>query len=263
MGFRHYDFSGAFKLISAAICLAAFSLVVFIPISFSAVYVLPPVIKMKQAQANAASPAVEKETPASATAQLAPSKGKSVRNYESALLEGGLSPDGRYEARIFKFNDLPEPNNYKYAICPVGKGKKPQFLDLGGGYFNYDAMKGEAKALWHPSSKCLAISDRSSNHSSELYFVSFLGGRFQPVAVDESYLHNALGRVDMVSRPLFNAVQPLAWDGDSLRCVLLFKQAGSSVNYSVDFSFEISDWTDGSPSEFRLGSMEQPQPDDE
>ena len=92
----------------------------------------------------------------------------SILHAEEALLEGGKSPDGRYEVRIYHTNSR-DPPDYFYGVVDTKANSLLKQLEEGGGYSRYSSAKEISKVFWHPSSRFFALTDHGTKHSMEMY----------------------------------------------------------------------------------------------
>jgi len=193
---------------------------------------------------------------------------------EMALIDGGLSPDGKYAVCIVKDPEALPPQNYRYAVLDSDSGDVVKSVRDVGGFYDYESMKEEAVVLWHGGSRCFAVTDRAAKNSQEISFFTVPGDDSEPLRVCGDYLDNALGRVGSVETPWFCYVKPLAWDGDVLNCLLSFSidKPGSGEeparkHYSVEFALKLvrSDEADSENpfSELRFVSMGSPALEEE
>src|SRR5262245_33396239 len=89
---------------------------------------------------------------------------------EDALVEGGLSPDGRFEVRIAR-EPSRDPSDYSVHIH-AAKAKKPFYTLEGiGGLDRYPDAKQSCRAIWHSSSQFVVITDHGTRHSKEIYLL--------------------------------------------------------------------------------------------
>jgi len=193
---------------------------------------------------------------------------------EMALLDGGLSPDGKYAVCIVKDPEALPPQNYRYAVLDSDSGDVVKSVRDVGGFLDYDSMKEEAVVLWHGGSRCFAVTDRPAKDFQDLCFFSVPGEDSELLPVRGDYLDNALGRVGSVESQRLCYVKPLVWDGDVLNCLLSFSvdKPGSGEEpsrkfYSVEFSLKLvrsEDPASESPfSELRFVSMGAPALEEE
>ena len=161
---------------------------------------------------------------------------------EDALVNGGTSPDGRYEIRIFETSGR-DPSNYFYGVVDTKSGKLIKQLDEGGGYAVYEGAKETGKVLWHPSSRFFALTDHGSRHSMDLYIYEI--SRSQVTLIQTpNYFQNALGRVGSTEGYLIEIVTPISWDKDFLTCTMDFdaylpNNQGRSPTYTTRFKLEL------------------------
>jgi hypothetical protein len=76
---------------------------------------------------------------------------------EDALIEGGLSPNKRYEVRMVRVTDGPLKGSYELQLFDA---RSNEFLSplRKGGHFAYDeAVAGACSATWHPSARYVAV----------------------------------------------------------------------------------------------------------
>lgn len=159
-----------------------------------------------------------------------------------ALIQGGKSPDGRYEVRICETSDR-DPSNYLYAVVDTKTSSRIKELAEGGGVFGYKGALATASALWHPSGSFFALIDQGTRHSQELYIYE-VTAKDAVLIHTPDYCQNALGRIGAIEGYLVSVVKPLQWDGDLLKCKLTFDaslpdQRGRSPAYEVEFTLRL------------------------
>ena len=139
---------------------------------------------------------------------------------EDALVEGGLSPDGRYEVRIAQ---VPERDPSDYAIhIHATNAKKPFYTLEGiGGYDRYGGARQSCRAFWHPTGEFVVVTDRGTKHSREIYLLAVTPNDTQRLHVPD-YVQNALGRVDATHTDLHCFSTPKNWKDDDLTLELYF-----------------------------------------
>jgi hypothetical protein len=130
---------------------------------------------------------------------------------EDSLVEGGSSPDGRYEIRIYKTGEEGAPSNYYYAVVNAKTGKIVQKLNEGGGFAVYEGALGMSHVLWHSSGDFFALTDHGSRHSMEMYVYQVASPQVTLLKTQD-YFQNALGRVGATSVYATSVVKPLRWD---------------------------------------------------
>jgi hypothetical protein len=185
----------------------------------------------------------------------------SVMHAEDALLEGGESPDRRYQVRIYQTDNL-APSDYYFGVVDTRSGKMIKTLDTSGGYCTYKPALGISKVLWNQTSDVFAISDRGTKHSLELYFYEVAGTDIRRIELP-NFFQNALGRIGATEGYLTAVVRARKWDGDILNASLTFDATipgkGRSPQYETQFAFDIQHGPNSSPCA-RFIRMDQPQP---
>ncbi len=163
------------------------------------------------------------ETPAEATSiPFAPAQRDydlAAEGMEEALLPGGRSPDGRYEVRVR--GSVEAPYGYEILVYAAG-GKQPihTLADVGG-ILRYTTAREECKALWHPSSKFVVVTDQPTKHSRVLHILAVSGDRVERLKAPD-YAMNAIGRADAVDHYRRSVSTPQRWEGDDLHLNLRF-----------------------------------------
>jgi hypothetical protein len=178
---------------------------------------------------------------------------------ESALMQGGRSPDGEYEVRIFR-EPLHDPSDYSIGIYPAGGSEPLYTLDGTGGFLRYPAAVERCRAFWHSSSQFVAVTDQGTRHSRELYLLAV-----QPHGVERlelpNYIQKALGRVDATEIDSQCVSTPKGWEGDDL---LLTLQVSAShpgrgrIYYECNVILHLSHGPMNAPF-VRLKSVSQPK----
>jgi hypothetical protein len=160
---------------------------------------------------------------------------------EDSLVNGGKSPDGRYEVRIYQTNTR-DPSNYYYGILDTKTGKLIKQLPEGGGYSLYKGAATTAFVLWHSSSHFFALTDHGTRHSMEMYLYEITPDDVILIHQPD-YYQNALGRVDATEGYATSVVKPLKWDKDVLTCSLIFDAEipghGRSPFYKTQFTLDL------------------------
>jgi hypothetical protein len=88
---------------------------------------------------------------------------------EDALIEGGLSPDRRYEVRKVRVLQGELKGAYTLDLFDAVKGQNLMSLHPGG-YFAYDqAEAGACAAFWHPSSRFFALLNVEKREMTSLF----------------------------------------------------------------------------------------------
>jgi hypothetical protein len=162
---------------------------------------------------------------------------------EDAFVQGGISPDGRYEVRIFKTASEDDyPSNYYYAVVNAKSNKVIQKLAEGGGFADYDGAKNLSEVVWHESGDFFALTDHGTRHSMEMYVYQISPPKVTLLNTQD-YFQNALGRVGAISVYATSVVKPQRWDKDDLICSLFFDartKTGRSPQYTADFKLELA-----------------------
>jgi hypothetical protein len=160
---------------------------------------------------------------------------------EDSLVEGGSSPDGRYEVRIYKTGEEGDPSNYYYAVVNAKTGKIVQKMNEGGGFAVYEGALGMSHVLWHSSGDFFALTDHGTRHSMEMYVYQVAPPQVTLLKTQD-YFQNALGRVGATSVYATSVVKPLRWNKDDLICDLFFdthKDKGRGPEYTTEFTLEL------------------------
>ncbi len=169
---------------------------------------------------------------------------------EGVVVPGGGSPDGRFEVRLIQ-DTAGAPSSYAVAIVDNVTRRVVKEVVPSGGYFSYAEARKDAeergsgrivRALWHPGSGVVALTDAGSAHSRELYIYEVSDGGATRMEMPD-YRQNALGRVDATALADTAFVELRAWDGDVLHCLFTFRvrRAGAAPveQYSVPFSLRL------------------------
>lgn len=143
---------------------------------------------------------------------------------EDVLLAGGLSPDKRFEVRIANRGDNDESS---YAIqIHAAKRQKPFYtLEEIGGFLRFAFAKEDCRAVWHPSGDFVAVTDRGTRHSREIYLFEVSADRARRLPQPD-YVRKALSRVGAKEVGLHSIATPKGWQGD---------------NFLLDYYFTV-DW---------------------
>jgi hypothetical protein len=129
-------------------------------------------------------------------------------------LDGGRSPNGRFEVRIFR-DPHSEPSDYAIRIQSAATGRSLFTLDDVGGYLQYPGALERCHALWHSSSQFVAVTDQGTRHSREFYILAVYPKRVERLKVPD-YIQNALGRVGVTEVDFACVSTPMRWDQDDL-----------------------------------------------
>lgn len=169
------------------------------------------------------------------------------------LVDGGRSPDGRYEVRIARHTS-PDANGVPdtYSIhLHAAKTATPFFtLDSIGGYNRYAAATERCRAFWHQSGRFVVITDQATRHSREIYVLAVSDGRAERLQFPD-YVQNALGRVDATEIDLHCVSTPKRWDGDDLLLALYFSvrtPERGRLFYTCDVTLHLSHGAHMAPS---------------
>lgn len=125
---------------------------------------------------------------------------------DSAVVQGGLSPDARYEVRI----DRVEPT-YAYSLIDHPTGKLVGNLGVGGGYRDFDGARQNSVALWNSTSSLFALVDPGTKRSIEVYVFRVANGVVTLVELPH-YQDNCQGRWGQLSG-FDDTVGNLRWQG--------------------------------------------------
>lgn len=181
---------------------------------------------------------------------------------EDALVDGGLSPDGRFEVRIAG-DQKNDPSNYAIHIHDA-KAKKPFYTLEGiGGFEHYPEAKQSCRALWHPSSRFVVITDRGTRHSKEIQLLEVSPGRVEKLNLPD-YVQNALGRVNATETDLHCISTPETWKNDDLFLIFYFSTSTPEHGrrlYTCDVTLHIT-YGENQRSSVRLRGVTQPKQDE-
>ena len=179
---------------------------------------------------------------------------------EDSLVQGGDSPNGRFQVRIYKTGDEGNPSNYYYAVVDAKTGRIIQKLQEGGGFALYEGAKDTSKIVWHASGNFFALTDHGTRHSMEMYVYEIAPPNVTLLKTQD-YFQNALGRVGATSVYATAVVKPLRWDKDDLICDLFFDSyaptGGRSPQYSTEFTLNL-EHGQNMASNLRFVSMKPP-----
>lgn len=148
---------------------------------------------------------------------------------EDALLEGGKSPNGKFEVRIAPDEEM----NYSIRIQSTAQKDRVDKLGEIGGWMTYEAARERDRALWHASSRVVAISDSGAKRSSQVYLWALVEGRFLRLELP-GFEDNALGRVGALYSDRTNVVTPVKWEGKDLHLKYVF-----TANNLTQYSFSV------------------------
>lgn len=187
----------------------------------------------------------------------------SLAQGKDALVEGGRSPDGQYEVRIYQRDDSPhDPSDYLYGVVDTRTGKVMKELAEGGGFAHYEGALEMAKVCWHSSSRFFALVDHSGRHDMTMFVYEVAPNSAVKLLKQPDYYDNALGRVDATSGYLITVVKPKGWEGDKLQCELVFdtytRKGGRSPVYTVPFTLTLFHGEHSEP-ELQLTDMGKPR----
>jgi hypothetical protein len=164
---------------------------------------------------------------------------------EDALMNGGRSPDGRYEVRIARERSpgpASVPDGYSIYLQDTKAKQTRPTLRTVGGYLRYAGATERCQAVWHSSGKFVAICDQATRHSKELYLFAVSGDRVTRLDLPD-YAQNALGRVGATEIDLHSISTPKAWDGDDLLLEFYFSTSQPERGrffHSVDVVLRLS-----------------------
>ena len=179
---------------------------------------------------------------------------------EDALVEGGRSPDGRYDVRLVRTpNYDSNKDGSEYLFHVTAKNSKKPLLKLGGsGFRPYTSAQKYCKALWDKSSRFVAILDHDTKHSTNTHVIVVTPSRATKLGIPE-YVQNALGRVDATEVDFACVSIPKQWDGDDLILQLYFTANGRQ-SYTCDVTLRVSHEERSTPS-LGLKAVTQPMVD--
>ena len=195
---------------------------------------------------------------------------------ESALLRGGISPDGKYEVRldvgivspdgkqVFRAIDAPD-SDYSFIVVNKTDLGKSSFPYMRSGY-DCKFSKKYAHVLWKQDSSLFAVVDAVDQYSIEMR-IFFLDGEEWTEMGEKfrlsNYFHNAMGRAGNTQASLYHVTEPVSWGEDSLKCTIIFdvipKIEGCSF-CACDFTLKIEPGKYGTPPEYYLESMSKATP---
>jgi len=182
-----------------------------------------------------------------------------VAHAEDALVQGGKSPNGRYEVRLCKSGEIsPGTSGYSYELADSNTGKVLQQFSAGGGFADYYGAIMVSEVLWSPSSRYFALLDHGSRHSMELYLFRVAGsGVIELKAPD--YLKKGLTLAGEKTIYLVSVVKPISWSENSLTSNFYFDATtvpyGRSPLYSTKFKIAMPK---GDGVNVELVSMDKP-----
>jgi len=101
-----------------------------------------------------------------------------------------------------------------------------------GGYLTYAAAIEGCPALWHASSRIVAVSDQGTKHSRTLYMLA-VSPEGTTLLNSPDYVQNALGRLGVTHVDRQCLSTPKRWDGDDL-IVELYLVANGFLTYTCE-----------------------------
>lgn len=153
------------------------------------------------------------------------------------VMEGGRSPDGAYELRIWGREKSRQDEFYEIRLYALKPEKLLFTLPDIGGYLVFDTAVERDHAWWHSSGKFVALTDQGSRHSRELYVLAVdENDAGKPVSVmhQPDFFQNALGRVKAVEIDFADVVNPQKWEGDDLHLDLHF-----TANHRISYTCQV------------------------
>jgi len=130
-------------------------------------------------------------------------------------------PTGPYEVCISAPSPDLNDGGYTLGFRERETGKVTGTTDVIGGYAAPKVAAESTEVLWHPSGEFVAVADRGTKHSKELYVFSVRDGK--PVKLEyPDYAQNALGRMGVVEVGLHAISTPLSWEDDVLSVKFYF-----------------------------------------
>ena len=111
------------------------------------------------------------------------------------LVDGGLSPDGRYELRIQ--GNEPDGIDYEYCIYDCETDTPVYTSTISSGYGTFVMARRTSKALWNDGSSVVALTERVSKSSNALHIFARRWSEFAELPLPD-YCANMLGRLDAV-----------------------------------------------------------------
>ena len=161
-------------------------------------------------------------------------------------IEGGKSPDGKYEVRVFKTSQR-EPSDYFYGLVESSSGRVIKQIDDGASYCTYEAMVNfpeNAHISWNKTSDLFALTDHGGRHSMDLYLYEVGPTSVKKIDTPD-YLKRGLSVVGLKKCYLVSVAKGIEWNGDVLKCSLAFdgdlpNGEGRSDLYTTDFYIEIT-----------------------
>jgi hypothetical protein len=178
---------------------------------------------------------------------------------EDALVEGGRSPDGRYEVRLVRTPNYNPNNDGSEYLFHIRAGDKPLVTVPGSGFRGYPIAKEYCKALWDRSSRFVAITDRETRHTTALHIVSVLPDGTRQFEIPD-FVQNALGRVNATEVDFACTTTPKRWDGDDL-IVQLYFTANGRHTYTCDVTLHVHHEERSMPS-LGLKAVSKPKEDE-
>ena len=155
---------------------------------------------------------------------------------EDALMNGGRSPNGKYEVRIVKVDA--EPSDYAICVYTVAKESSPFTISGVGGHLIYKTATERNRAFWDPSSRFVAVTDQGTRHTVEIYLLAILPSGIERLSIPD-YIQNALGRVDATSVDFACVTTPERWQGDDLVMSLYFT-ANNRRSYKCKITIHVT-----------------------
>jgi hypothetical protein len=174
---------------------------------------------------------------------------------EDTLMDGGRSPNGNYEVRIAN-TAAKDPPGYAIHIHAVAAAKPLSTLDGTGGHLRYQSAVERCRAVWHSSSRLVAVTDQAARHSRDLYVLAVYPDRTERLELPD-YVQNALGRINATSVDFACVSNPKRWDGDDL-IVELYFTANGRHSYTCEVALHVTREEQSAPS-ISLKSVSKPK----
>jgi len=166
-----------------------------------------------------------------------------VANAEDALVQGGKSPTGKYEVRLYRDRSeiSGDDDGYSYEVFDVLKEKVLKRFRAGGTFADYNGALVTSKVMWAPSGHFFWLTDHGGRHDMDLYLYKVAKSDVIALTVPD-YLHRALSLVgaDRIFRA--SVVEPIRWDGDTLVSSYYFdaeKDSTISGPYTTQFTLSM------------------------
>ncbi|MBK1884639.1 hypothetical protein JIN85_19640 [Luteolibacter pohnpeiensis] len=176
---------------------------------------------------------------------------------DDAPIDGGRSADGRLEVRFARTpNYDPYKDGSEYNFQLQSNEPRRVLLTINGcGFRNYNISKGLCNVIWSKSGRFVAICERDSRHTTQIYIVGVRDSEAWQLEFPD-YVQNALGRVDATAVDFACITKLDHWDNDKLYIELNFTANGRK-NYTCMVTLQCVLEDHSSP---RIGPMTVAQP---